>query len=107
MVRVWCVDASTLDTRRLLGQHVEAHTLISVERARLESRKCGYQNHPEAVMYRGRLGELIDVHNRVSKEIVRRGYNHKSPIYGTATPHTYTAEENRRDTEELKRRQNK
>lgn len=107
MVQVFNVDERVFDRPHLLGQHVESHTLISVERARLEGRKCGYQNHPTAVAYRGRLGELIDVHNRVAAEMVRRGYNHKSPVNGTATPHTYTAEENRRDTEELKRRQNK
>lgn len=89
----------------MLGQHVESHVLISVESARLEGRSCGYQNHPEAVKYRGRLGELVDVHNGVVAEMLRRGYNHKSPITIPATPFTYTAEESTRDTAELQRRQ--
>ena len=105
MVRVWCVPVGAFGRQRLLGQHVEVHTLISVEAARLMGRRCGYQNHPEAVKYRGRLGELVDVHNGVAAEMLRRGYNHKSPVAYPATPFTPTAEETRRDTIELEKRQ--
>ena len=89
----------------MLGQHVEVHTLISVEAARVEGRRCGYQSHPEAVRYRGRLGELVDVHNGVAEEMQRRGYNHHSPVTYPATPFTPTTEETRRDTIELEKRQ--
>jgi hypothetical protein len=105
LVRVWCVPWHTLDRQRLLGQHVEAHTLISVEAARLEGRVCGYMNHPEAVKYRGRLGVLVDVHNGVAAEMLRRGYNHKSPVAYAASPFTPTAEEATRDAAEIKKRQ--
>jgi hypothetical protein len=105
MVRIWCVPWSILDRRRLLGQHVEAHTLISVELARLSGRKCGYQNHPESIKYQGRLGELVDVHNGVAEEMTLRGYNHRTPVSYTATHFTPTPDEVARDIIEVQRRQ--
>ncbi len=104
MVRVWCVPVGAFGRQRLLGQHVEIHTLITVEATRLSGRKCGYMNHPEAVKYRGRLGELVDVHNSVAAEMLR-GYNHHSPVAHPATPFTPTQEETRRDLIELEKRQ--
>ncbi len=105
MVRVWCVDPVYLGRQRLLGQHTELHTLISVEEARVSGRKCGYQNHPTAVAYRGKLLQLKFLHNRIADEMLHRGYRHNPPVYTEVQPIEFCDDDFYWDLDDLSHRQ--
>ena len=94
-----------LGRHRLLGQHTELHTLISVEEARLESRKSGYQNHPTAIAYQGKLPQLKFLHNRIADEMLRRGYRHNPPVYTEVEAIEFTDDDFYWDLDNLSHRQ--
>lgn len=70
---MWNVDPSKLCRNHLLGEHVEMHMFVG---AILKNKSLnGYIN--------GGLVEVHNIQNRHDKlvvEILRRGYNHKSPL---------------------------
>jgi hypothetical protein len=77
-----------LDRSRLLGEHVEIHSMASVlSRLRREER-TGYSRHPEVLRWKGHEGALRLRHDQVVLEMTTRGYNHKSPL-GLTGPETW------------------
>ena len=42
--------------------------------------KAGYANHPETKRWKGKLKALYRVHEGIVREMIARGYNHKSPL---------------------------
>ena len=42
--------------------------------------KKGYSKHPETLRWKGKLRSLYARHERLVKEMRRRGYNHKSKL---------------------------
>lgn len=73
-MRVWDLPPECLCDKHLLGEHAEIHALWSV----ITWGKKGYCSHPETLRWRGRLKALYLRHEAVSKEMARRGFNHKS-----------------------------
>ena len=70
------IPPSDLDRQRLLGEHVELHVLFnSVVRNR-----DGWRHHPERKRWENHLPALVERHNQIVQEMLRRGYNHRSPM---------------------------
>jgi len=65
-----------LDNKRLLGEHVEIHTIYSV----IVNGYEGYSKHPEVLRWRDHLGALWRRHATVAAEMQMRGMRHKSPL---------------------------
>ena len=72
-MRMWPVSPKVLCRKHLLGEHVEMHMFVGT----IEKGKS----------IRGYIGKgLVDPkritarHNQLAKEMVRRGYNHNSPL---------------------------
>lgn len=75
-MRVWDVDPQKLCRKHLLGEHREIHAVFTV----LNEDRSGYRNHPETLRWVGKLPALARRHDRVVEEMLRRGYNHRSPL---------------------------
>jgi hypothetical protein len=72
-MRMWMVDPTTMCRKHLLGEHVETHMILGSLRAGI--RLDGY--------VRNNLLELQSLkkrHDELAVEMVRRGYNHQSPL---------------------------
>jgi hypothetical protein len=72
-MRMWMVDPTTMCRKHLLGEHVETHMILGSLRAGI--RLDGY--------VRNNLLELKSLkkrHDELAVEMVRRGYNHQSPV---------------------------
>lgn len=72
-MRQWLVNPKIMCRNHLLGEHLEVHMFIG---AILEGKKVkGFldNNLLEPL-------SLFDRHEKLVKEMIRRGYNHKSPI---------------------------
>jgi len=78
-MRVWDIPPNYLCDKHLLGQHLEIHTMHSV----IINGKKGYAKHPETMRWRGHEDELRGVHEATAKEMITRGFNHKSPLAGS------------------------
>ncbi|ACD83701.1 pyrimidine dimer DNA glycosylase/endonuclease V [Candidatus Methylacidiphilum infernorum] len=75
-MRIWDIEPQKLCNKHLLGEHRELHALWTI----LVQSKKGYANHPETKRWRGKLKALFLRHEQLVKEMVRRGYKHKSPL---------------------------
>ena len=75
-MRVWDIPPQKLCRRHLLGQHNEIHALWTV----ISEGRTGYAHHPETLRWKGKLPALLSRHDSTSAEMVRRGYNHRSPL---------------------------
>lgn len=75
-MRIWDIEASKLCRQHLLGEHRELHAIWSI----LINRKKGYSRHPETLRWKGRLLALYKRHEKLVKEMKKRGYAHKSPL---------------------------
>lgn len=75
-MRVWDVSPSILCRKHLLGEHRELHGLYNI----LALDKKGYRNHPETKRWVGKLAALYARHEKLVKEMKKRGYNHLSPL---------------------------
>jgi len=75
-MRIWDIPPSRLCRNHLLGEHSELHALWSI----LTKDKKGYARHPETLRWRGKLNALYQRHDLLVAEMVRRGYNHRSPL---------------------------
>lgn len=72
-MRMWMVDPAIMCRKHLLGEHVELHMFVGSFKKGISI--DGYINN--------NLLELKEVNNRhdtLADEMVRRGYNHKSPL---------------------------
>lgn len=58
-MRMWLTDPEMMCSKHLLGEHSELHMLVN----------CVFD-----------LDKIATRHNELSKEILRRGYNHNSPL---------------------------
>jgi hypothetical protein len=58
MVRIWCVPVSELDRQRLLGEHVELHSIVG---ALLDKYKA-YKNHPLTLRYKDHIEQFYYRH---------------------------------------------
>ena len=89
-MRIWDVDPSRLCRKHLLGEHRELHGLWNI----ITQGKRGYSRHPETVRWFGKQRALYVRHERLVKEILRRGYRHNSPLdpklaVGSGTQRTF------------------
>jgi len=75
-MRVWDVPVDRLCRNHLLAEHRELHAIWSV----IVHDKKGYSRHPEVLRWRGRLGALWARHECQRREMLRRGYVHRSPL---------------------------
>ena len=65
-----------LDRQHLLGEHVELHVLFKV----ISEDQDGWRHHPERKRWEGHLPALVARHDMIVKEMLKRGYNHESPL---------------------------
>lgn len=70
------ISPAVLDRKRLLGEHLELHTIYSV----IVNNRKGYSQHPETKRWENFVPALILRHNAVVAEMERRGYQHHSPL---------------------------
>ncbi len=75
-MRIWDVPPEKLCRKHLLGEHRELHAVWAI----LTEGKKGYAHHPETLRWKGKLKALYLRHGKLVKELVRRGYNHQSPL---------------------------
>jgi hypothetical protein len=75
-MRIWDISPSRLCRNHLLGEHRELHAIWIV----ITKGKKGYSNHPETIRWCGKLKALYARHEKLTKEISRRGYKHRSPL---------------------------
>jgi hypothetical protein len=75
-MRIWDIDPAKLCRQHLLGEHRELHAIWSI----LVHNKKGYSRHPETRRWQGKLKALYLRHERLVKEMQRRGYQHHSPL---------------------------
>jgi hypothetical protein len=75
-MRIWDIEPEKLCRNHLLGEHRELHAIWSV----LTKNKKGYSKHPETIRWRGKLKALYLRHEKLIKELKRRGYAHRSPL---------------------------
>jgi hypothetical protein len=75
---MWNVPVERMCRKHLLGEHVEMHMLIG---------SMSKNKSIKGFVERGLIDpELVIVrHNQIAEEMVRRGYNHKSPMDVDAT----------------------
>lgn len=74
-MRVWDIHAGYLSRQSLLGQHAEIHALLSI----LGEGKKGYSAHPETLRWKGNMDKLKNRHDLTVREMLLRGFGHKSP----------------------------
>lgn len=109
-MRIWKVSPSELSNRRLLGEHREVHSIVTVLQKMRRGEPGGYQRHPEVLFYADRLDALIRRHEQLTAEMNRRGFRHRSPLYVCPPPEdrglfTFTPEAIARDRQELHKRE--
>lgn len=75
-MRVWDLPPQKLCREHLLGQHFEIHVMWSA----LVGGKKGWRNHPETRRWESHLGALRRKHDETVEEMLKRGYNHESPL---------------------------
>jgi hypothetical protein len=75
-MRVWDISPKRLCNKHLFGEHYELHAIWSI----LTKNKKGYSNHPETKRWVGKNKALYLRHEKLVKEIERRGCDHKSPL---------------------------
>ena len=75
-MRIWDIEPERLCRNHLLGEHGELHAIWNI----LTRNKKGYSNHPETKRWRGKLKALYKRHEALAREMVQRGYKHKSPL---------------------------
>lgn len=75
-MRIWDITPSKLCRKHLLGEHRELHAMWSV----LTQGKKGYSKHPETRRWEGKLLALYNRHEELVSEMLRRNYNHLSPL---------------------------
>ncbi len=77
-MRVWDLPPKQLCRKHLLGEHRELHGLWNI--LTKHTGKGGYSNHPETKRWVGKTKALYLRHEALVKEMLRRGYQHHSPL---------------------------
>ena len=75
-MRIWDIPPSRLCRNHLLGEHRELHAMWVI----ITERKKGYSLHPETIRWKGKLKAMYLRHEELVKEMINRGYDHKSPL---------------------------
>ena len=75
-MRIWDINPKRLRDKHLFGEHLELHAIWSI----LTNNEKGYRNHPETKRWVGKNKALYLRHEKLVKEIERRGYRHNSPL---------------------------
>ena len=75
-MRIWDIPVERLCRNHLLAEHRELHAIWSI----LLNGKKGYSRHPEVLRWRGKLGALWLRHEEEKEEMLRRGFEHNSPL---------------------------
>lgn len=75
-MRIWDVDPHILCRKHLLGEHRELHATWTI----LTNDRKGYRKHPEVIRWEGKLAALFKRHEQLVAEMLKRGYNHNSPL---------------------------
>jgi hypothetical protein len=75
-MRIWDISPQRLCRQHLLGEHRELHAIWSI----LTGDKKAFCNHPEIKRWRGKLKALYLRHEKLVKEMKKRGYGHFSPL---------------------------
>lgn len=75
-MRIWDINPKYLCRQHLLGEHRELHAIWSI----LTKDKNGYARHPETLRWQGKLKALYFRHDKLIKEMDRRGYDHQTPL---------------------------
>lgn len=75
-MRVWDLPVGCLCRNHLLAEHRELHAIWNI----ITQGKKGYSRHPEVFRWRKRLGALAARHEEQVREMLRRGYRHRSPL---------------------------
>ena len=78
-MRVWDISPEKLCKNHLLGEHNEIHAIWSI----LINKKKGFSKHPETLRWDGKLKALYNRHEEIVNEMIKRKYNHKSPLNKT------------------------
>ncbi|NIO21283.1 MAG: pyrimidine dimer DNA glycosylase [Candidatus Aenigmarchaeota archaeon] len=73
-MRVWDIPPDKLCRNHLLGEHREIHAIWSI----LTKSKKGYSRHPETLRWIGKLKALYARHEKLAREMCKRGYEHRS-----------------------------
>lgn len=75
-MRVWDLSVDRLCRKHLLAQHLEIHTMYKT----IQTGRKGYANHPETKRWANKEHALKAVHDATVAEMLKRGYNHNSPL---------------------------
>ncbi len=75
-MRIWDITPKKLCRQHLLGEHREIHAIWSI----IINNKRGYFNHPETIRWKGKQKALYLKHEKIANEMIKRGYNHISPL---------------------------
>jgi len=75
-MRVWDIPVEQLCRKHLLGQHNEIHIMYKT----IQTGRKAWANHPETKRWRGKEHALKATHDATAAEMLRRGYNHKTPL---------------------------
>ena len=73
-MRIWDIQPQKLCHSHLLGEHRELHAIWCI----ITNDKKGYSMHPETIRWKGKLRALYIRHQKLVKEMRKRGYEHKS-----------------------------
>lgn len=77
-MRVWDINPKYLCRKHLLAEHRELHGLWNI--LTKHKGRGGYSRHPETLRWVGKQKALYQRHERLVGEVLRRGYQHKSPL---------------------------
>ena len=89
-MRMWMVDPRGMCRKHLLGEHVELHMWIGHLK-----RKRGLDGY-----VKNNCIEMVSIyqrHEELTAEMIRRGYNHKSPLEPMDTACVYYYDQHYRD----------
>ena len=84
-MRVWDLTVRSLCRNHLLAEHRELHAIWSI----IINEKKGYSKHPEVMRWRGKLGALWARHELQKREMMRRGYSHRSELDLRSVPRAH------------------
>lgn len=95
-MRIWDrVPPDRLCRQHLLGEHRELHglwnILVRIEIDGDSPEAVGYARHPETLRWLGHRPALYKRHEELVREMIGRGFRHKSPLRpdepGAGSPH--------------------
>ena len=75
-MRIWDIPPENLCKNHLLGEHRELHAIWSI----IVNNKKGYSHHPETLRWKGKLKALFLTHEKIVKEMGKRGFKHNSNL---------------------------